>query len=165
MSATNPRGPSRPAELDIVILGLSITSSWGNGHATTYRALCRALDARGHRVRFLERDVRWYAANRDLPAPAFAETHVYQDLDELRDRYAGLIRDADIVIVGLDSLHQTPRYNVYSHLVYATKASDVRTVVIEGRVVMRERRLLTLNETLIKQKANLLRERVTKSLR
>src|ERR1043165_3986839 len=41
---------------------------------------------------------------------------------------------ADIVVVGLDSLHQTPRYNVYSHLVYATKASDVRTVVIEGRV-------------------------------
>ena len=71
---------------------------------------------------------------------------------------------ADIVVVGLDSLHQTPRYNVYSHLVYATKASDVRTVVIEGRVVMRERRLLTLNEPLIKQKARAIRERVTRSL-
>jgi len=71
---------------------------------------------------------------------------------------------ADIVVVGLDSLHQTPRYNVYSHLVYATKASDVRTVVIEGRVVMRERRLLTLNEALIKQKARAIRERVTRSL-
>src|ERR1044071_679770 len=71
---------------------------------------------------------------------------------------------ADIVVVGLDSLHQTPRYNVYSHLVYATKASDVRTVVIEGRVVMRERRLLTLNEALIKQKARAIRERVSRSL-
>jgi 5-methylthioadenosine/S-adenosylhomocysteine deaminase len=71
---------------------------------------------------------------------------------------------ADIVIVDLDSLHQTPRYNIYSHLVYATKASDVRTVVIEGRIVMRDRRLLTLNETLIKQKARLLRERVSRSL-
>ncbi len=71
---------------------------------------------------------------------------------------------ADLVVVGLDSLHQTPRYNVYSHLVYATKASDVRTVVIEGRVVMRDRRLLTLNETLIKQKARAIRERVTRSL-
>jgi 5-methylthioadenosine/S-adenosylhomocysteine deaminase len=71
---------------------------------------------------------------------------------------------ADIVVVDLDALHQTPRYNVYSHLVYATKASDVRTVVIEGRVVMRDRRLLTLNETLIKQKARALRERVTRSL-
>lgn len=71
---------------------------------------------------------------------------------------------ADIVIVGLDSLHQTPRYSVYSHLVYATKASDVLTVVIEGRVVMRERRLLTLNEALIKQKARAIRERITRSL-
>jgi 5-methylthioadenosine/S-adenosylhomocysteine deaminase len=72
---------------------------------------------------------------------------------------------ADIVVVDLDALNQTPRYSIYSHLVYATKAADVRTVVIEGRVVMRERRLLTLNETLIKQKARLLRERVTRSLR
>jgi 5-methylthioadenosine/S-adenosylhomocysteine deaminase len=71
---------------------------------------------------------------------------------------------ADLVVVGLDSLHQTPRYNVYSHLVYATKAGDVRTVVIEGRVVMRERRLLTLNEALIKQKARAIRERITRSL-
>jgi 5-methylthioadenosine/S-adenosylhomocysteine deaminase len=60
---------------------------------------------------------------------------------------------ADIVVVDLDALNQTPRYNIYSHLVYATKAADVRTVVIEGRVVMRDRRLLTLNEALIKQKA------------
>jgi 5-methylthioadenosine/S-adenosylhomocysteine deaminase len=72
---------------------------------------------------------------------------------------------ADLVVVDLDALNQTPRYNIYSHLVYATKAADVRTVVIEGRVVMRDRRLLTLNETLIKQKARLLRERVTRSLR
>jgi 5-methylthioadenosine/S-adenosylhomocysteine deaminase len=71
---------------------------------------------------------------------------------------------ADLVVVGLDSLHQTPRYNVYSHLVYATKSGDVRTVVIEGRVVMRERRLLTLNEALIKRKARAIRERITRSL-
>ena len=71
---------------------------------------------------------------------------------------------ADLVVVDLDSLHQTPRYSVYSHLVYATKASDVRTVVIEGRVVMRDRRLLTLNEVIIKQKARAIRERITRSL-
>ena len=53
--------------MKIVILGLSITSSWGNGHATTYRALVRELDANGHDVLFLERDVRWYRENRDLP--------------------------------------------------------------------------------------------------
>ena len=55
-----------------VILGLSITSSWGNGHATTYRALARGLTARGHDVSFLECDVPWYAQNRDLPVPPFA---------------------------------------------------------------------------------------------
>ena len=56
--------------MNIVILGLSITSSWGNGHATTYRALVRGLAARGHDVLFLERNLRWYADNRDLPSPA-----------------------------------------------------------------------------------------------
>jgi 5-methylthioadenosine/S-adenosylhomocysteine deaminase len=71
---------------------------------------------------------------------------------------------ADLVVVDLDSLHQTPRYSIYSHLVYATKASDVRTVVIEGRVVMRDRRLLTLDEPLIKRRARAIRERVTRSL-
>jgi hypothetical protein len=54
--------------LNIVILGLSVTSSWGNGHATTYRGLIRGLAARGHRILFLERDVPWYAGNRDQPA-------------------------------------------------------------------------------------------------
>jgi spore maturation protein CgeB len=49
--------------LRIVMLGLSITSSWGNGHATTYRGLVRELSARGHQVLFLERDVPWYAAH------------------------------------------------------------------------------------------------------
>jgi spore maturation protein CgeB len=49
----------------VVILGLTITSSWGNGHATTYRALVRALTKRRHDVLFLERDVPWYASNRE----------------------------------------------------------------------------------------------------
>ena len=71
---------------------------------------------------------------------------------------------ADLVVVDLDALHQTPRYSIYSHLVYATKAADVRTVVIEGRVVMRDRRLLTLNEPVIKRKARAIRERITRSL-
>ena len=46
----------------IVILGLSLTSSWGNGHATTYRGLVKELCRNGHEVTFLERDVPWYAA-------------------------------------------------------------------------------------------------------
>jgi spore maturation protein CgeB len=84
----------------IVFLGLSVTSSWGNGHATNYRALMRALDARGHDVLFLERDVPWYAAQRDLPDPPWGRTVLYASLEELRDRHAGAVRDADVVIVG-----------------------------------------------------------------
>jgi spore maturation protein CgeB len=87
-------------ELDIVVCGLALTSTWGNGHATTYRALIKALAARGHRVRFLERDAPWYASQRDLADPAWCATHLYDSLDELRDLHAGAIRDADLVIVG-----------------------------------------------------------------
>lgn len=86
--------------LSVVILGLSITSSWGNGHATTYRGLVRELDRRGDRVLFLERDVPWYAANRDLPSPPWGRTVLYDSLDELRRRFAEDIRRADLVMIG-----------------------------------------------------------------
>jgi len=84
----------------IVVLGLSITSSWGNGHATTWRALIRALSVRGHRVTFLERDQPWYADNRDMPEPPFCRTHLYDSLDELEQRHAQAVAAADLVIVG-----------------------------------------------------------------
>ncbi|HEX3130214.1 MAG TPA: glycosyltransferase [Thermoanaerobaculia bacterium] len=86
--------------LDIVILGLSITSSWGNGHATTYRGLVRELAKRGHRTLFLERDAPWYADNRDMPEPPFGRTVLYSGLEELKDRFAAEVRSADLVIVG-----------------------------------------------------------------
>jgi spore maturation protein CgeB len=86
--------------LRIVILGLSITSSWGNGHATTYRALVRELEGRGHDLLFLERDQPWYAQNRDLPRPPYGRTALYGSLDELRDSHASAVREADLVIVG-----------------------------------------------------------------
>src|SRR5256884_8413060 len=71
---------------------------------------------------------------------------------------------ADLVVVDLDDLNQTPYYNIYSDLVYATKAADVRTVIVEGRVVMRDRRLLTLNEEMIKADARGFRQRIIESL-
>lgn len=71
---------------------------------------------------------------------------------------------ADIVIVNFNSLHQTPMYNIYSHLVYATKASDVSTVIIDGKIVMKNGRLLTLNENVIKREANLYKQKIVKSL-
>ena len=85
--------------LRLVFLGLSITSSWGNGHATTYRGLLRELAAQGHEVLFLERDVPWYASNRDLPQPPYGRTELYQSLEDLT-RFENNVRDADAVIVG-----------------------------------------------------------------
>ncbi|MDB6029784.1 MAG: hypothetical protein JWM16_122 [Verrucomicrobiales bacterium] len=84
----------------IVIIGLTITSSWGNGHATTYRGLVRELSARGHRVLFLERDVEWYASNRDMPRPPFGTTELYISTEDLKQRFAEEVANADVVIVG-----------------------------------------------------------------
>lgn len=110
MNRTYPAPPGggrrtpRPAQtanpLNIVIAGLTITSSWGNGHATTYRALVRALVERGHRVLFLERDVPWYAANRDLPQPPYGCMELYGSIEELKTRFEGPVRTAHLVIVG-----------------------------------------------------------------
>ena len=72
---------------------------------------------------------------------------------------------ADIVIAGFESLNQTPSYNVYSTLVYATKAEDVETVIINGKIVMRDKRLLTLDENVIKKDANLYRQKIINSLK
>jgi spore maturation protein CgeB len=80
-------------------LGLSLSSSWGNGHATTYRALLKGLSQLGHEAVFLERDVPWYAANRDLPAPGFARLHLYDGLEDL-ERFAEVVAGADGVVVG-----------------------------------------------------------------
>ncbi len=85
--------------LRIVIIGLSITSSWGNGHATTFRSLVAGLAERGHDVLFLERDKPWYAEHRDLPAPPFGRCALYADLAGL-ERHAAAVGDADLVIVG-----------------------------------------------------------------
>ena len=86
--------------LNIVIFGLSITSSWGNGHATIYRALVRELVARGHKVLFLERDAPWYKAARDLPRPPFGRTVIYKSVRDLKRRFTAAVRGADLVMVG-----------------------------------------------------------------
>jgi spore maturation protein CgeB len=84
----------------IVILGLSISSSWGNGHATTYRALVRALALRGHEVLFLERDAPWYAENRDAPVPEGCRWRLYDSIADLQNRFGSDVRHADAVVVG-----------------------------------------------------------------
>ena len=71
---------------------------------------------------------------------------------------------ADIAIVDTDSFHQLPAFNVYSQLVYSTKAADVRTVMVNGTIIMQDRRLLTLDESAIKVDANAYRNRIILSL-
>ncbi len=86
--------------LDIVVIGLSVTSSWGNGHATTYRALLEALAQRGHRVTFLERDTPWYRSHRDFTKPANWTVKLYRDLQDVPRQFGSLVRRADLVMLG-----------------------------------------------------------------
>jgi spore maturation protein CgeB len=83
----------------LVVLGLSLSSSWGNGHATTYRALLKAFAARGHNILFLERDVPWYAASRDVTDPDYCRLEYYETVPDL-ERWRLEIGSADAVIVG-----------------------------------------------------------------
>ncbi len=83
----------------MIVIGLSLSSSWGNGHATTYRALLRALAARGHDILFLECDRPWYADHRDLPDPDFCRLSFYDHPADL-ERWRSDIAAADLVIIG-----------------------------------------------------------------
>lgn len=86
--------------MKITIFGLSITSSWGNGHATTFRALCQALHRRGHRIVFFERDQEWYASNRDLPDAPYCTVKIFQSWDDVLPLVRAELRDSDVAMVG-----------------------------------------------------------------
>lgn len=86
--------------MKIVILGLTITSSWGNGHATTYRALVKALAARGHFIHFIEKDVEWYRNNRDLPDPDYCRVMIYESWKKSRVAIRKEAASADIIVIG-----------------------------------------------------------------
>src|SRR5581483_12307637 len=94
------RTRSREVRMKIVIFGLSITSAWGNGHATTFRALCSELHKRGHQVEFFERNLEWYANNRDLPQPAFCHVWLYEQWTDIRSTALKAIRESDVALVG-----------------------------------------------------------------
>ena len=71
--------------MKLVVFGLTISSSWGNGHATTYRALLRAFAARGHQVVFYEWDAPWYSGNRDLARPGYVKLRLYDEWERVAD--------------------------------------------------------------------------------
>jgi spore maturation protein CgeB len=86
--------------MKIVLYGLTITSSWGNGHATTYRSLLKALHGRGHQIHFIEKDVEWYRSNRDLPEPSFCSVQLYEQWDKNIVSLLATSRDADVIVIG-----------------------------------------------------------------
>lgn len=86
--------------MKIVIYGLTITSAWGNGHATTFRSLVKALAQLGHRVHFIEKDVEWYRNHRDLPEPGYCTVRLYEDWNAEEASLVGDAVDADAVVIG-----------------------------------------------------------------
>jgi spore maturation protein CgeB len=83
----------------IVIFGLTLTSAWGNGHATLWRGLCRGLHAQGHRVTFFERDVPYYACHRDFESVPWCDVVLYDDWPTVFGRAKAALKDADAGIV------------------------------------------------------------------
>jgi spore maturation protein CgeB len=86
--------------MKIVFFGLTITSAWGNGHATTYRSLIKALARRGHSISFIEKDVEWYRDNRDMPKPGFCSVELYEDWEASGKALVRSCRDADAIVIG-----------------------------------------------------------------
>jgi spore maturation protein CgeB len=85
--------------MQLAIFGLAVSSSWGNGHATLWRGLIRALARQGHRVTFFERDVPYYAAHRDLTTLPNGELVLYERWDDVRQRTEKALAECDVAIV------------------------------------------------------------------
>ena len=83
----------------LAIFGLTISSSWGNGHATIWRGLCSALARRGHDVVFFEHDVSYYANHRDLTAPPGYRVVLYKDWSQIESHARELLNNSDTAIV------------------------------------------------------------------
>ena len=134
--------------MKLVVIGLSLSSSWGNGHATTYRALLKAFAARGHEILFLDRDAPWYAGeHRDLSDPDFCELAFYGGLRELT-AWRSDIREADAVIVGSYVpegvevgrwVQQAARQRILAEHTYARRAAEADALLRQEAARKRER--------------------------
>jgi spore maturation protein CgeB len=85
--------------MKLVIFGLTLSSSWGNGHATLWRGLCKALGQRGHQVIFFERDVPYYAAHRDFTRLPDGQLILYSDWNDVLPQARQHLSDADVGMV------------------------------------------------------------------
>ncbi len=84
--------------MKITVFGLTISSSWGNGHATPYRAIFRALHRMGHEVHFFEKDVPYYSSRRDFQACDYCALTLYSTWDEIRWQALQAANESDVVI-------------------------------------------------------------------
>lgn len=82
-----------------VIFGLTVSSSWGNGHATIWRGLCKALAEKGHSVTFFEKDVPYYRTHRDLTDPPGYKLELYREWDEITSRAHDSVAAGDCALV------------------------------------------------------------------
>ena len=135
--------------MKLVVLGLTVTSSWGNGHATTFRSLLKALHRRGHRIVFFEKDVEWYRSNRDMPCPPFCEVVLYESWGEIAQRVMRETQDADAIIVGSyfpDAIAATSAmfergigpvlfYDIDTPITMAALRQEGRTPYLEGSAI------------------------------
>jgi spore maturation protein CgeB len=124
----------------IVIFGLTISSAWGNGHATLWRGLCRALAQRGHDITFFERDVPYYAAHRDTVDPPGCRLQLYEEWDAIRRDAEAAVADSDVAMV----TSYCPDGAAACDLVVASRATlrvfyDLDTPVTLQRLAQRER--------------------------
>ncbi|GJG87475.1 glycosyl transferase [Gemmatimonadetes bacterium T265] len=101
----------------LVVFGLTVSSSWGNGHATLWRALIHALARQGHAVTFFERDVSYYAAHRDVTELPAGELVLYASWEDVRDRARRALADADVAMTTS----------------YCPDAVDAAAVMVEAR--------------------------------
>src|SRR5512133_539030 len=85
--------------MKLVVFGLAVSSSWGNGHATLWRGLARGLAKRGHKLVFFERDVPYYAEHRDLFELPGGELNLYREWNGIRGTAQRHLADADAGIV------------------------------------------------------------------
>lgn len=85
--------------MKVVIFGLTVSSSWGNGHATIWRGLCNSLGRQGHEVIFCEKDVPYYANHRDLQSPANYELVLYSSWEQMSSKAAAFVKESDVSVV------------------------------------------------------------------
>lgn len=85
--------------MKLVIFGLTLSSSWGNGHATLWRGLCRALLRRGHRVVFFERNLPYYVEHRDVTSLPGGELYFFDHWEDVVAKARQETNDADVAMV------------------------------------------------------------------